>query len=111
MFYANSYLGTFDIQNITTGPGVGSITIHGMFSVNTRGYFIVASSLDFTAFLAVVGTESPVTVSGLESSDVYRVLVYDLDEEGLPEVRPAVMVKGVAVTSSDEGTQTCIYMS
>ena len=84
----------------------GTITISEQFAMNSSatGCFIVTSCDGCTSkFMAVPINDGAGTVSGLESG-ICVVLIYDLERNGKPGIRPAAEIENIQVDRSSEGT-------
>ena len=95
-------LGTFDVQNIDATVDNGTIRIMGKFMVNSpaKGYLIIVkcnSSSSPDRIMAVLNTSIPAVVAGLEPN-IYNILVYDVEETGLPNETPAVQIEDTTVS-------------
>ena len=96
-------LGTYDVQSVSFEPVAGAVTVSGELARNTHAlgcFFIFKSSLADHYQTAVNENDScNTTVSNLERGN-YSVLVYDLEEDGLPESTPVAMPVKVMVNKS-----------
>ena len=84
----------------------GTITISEQFAMNSSatGCFIVTScDVGISKFMAVPINVGAGTVSGLEQGTC-AVLVYDLERNGKPGIRPAVEIETIQVNGSSDGT-------
>ena len=94
-------LGTFDVQNIDASVDNGTISIMGKFMVNSpaKGYLIIVkcNSSSPDRIMAVLNTSTPAVVAGLEPN-IYDILVYDVEETGLPNETPAVQIEDTTVS-------------
>ena len=94
-------LGTFDVQDIIATVGYGTITIIAKFSEDSpaKGCLIIVKcnlpSLD--KMMAVPNANEAAVVTGLECN-TYDILVYDVEENGLPNEQPAVQKNNKIVT-------------
>ena len=98
--------GTFDVQSAAIEVVNGTITISEKFALNSRatGCFIVTScNVGINKFMAVPINDGAGTVSGLEPG-ICAVLVYDLERNGKPGIRPAAEIETIQVNGSSEGT-------
>ena len=101
-------LGTYDVQAASFKPAAvaGTVIISGERASNTTalGCLIVIKSSSTVQYeVAIRKNDSCIaTVSYLERN-VYSVLVYDLEGNGLPGSTPAVSMTGVAVSESSAG--------
>lgn len=81
-----------------------TVTIVGEFIVNSpaKGYLIIvkhnSSSLNY--MMAVLNKSAPAVVTGLKAN-TYDILVYDVEETGLPSDKPAVKIKNIVVTQGN----------
>ena len=95
------YLGTFDVQNIDATVDNGTIRIMGKFMVNSpaKGYLIIVkcNSSSPDRIMAVLNTSAAAVVAGLEPN-IYDILVYDVEETGLPNEIPAVQIEDTTVS-------------
>ena len=80
------------------------IEITAEFIVNSpdQGYLIIVKSQSPSPdrMMAVLNTSAPAVVAGLEPN-IYDILVYDVEETGLPNETPAVQIE--YETASQEG--------
>ena len=94
-------LGTFDVQNIDATVDNGTISIMGKFMVNSpaKGYLIIVkcNSSSPDRIMAVLNTSAAAVVAGLEPN-IYDILVYDVEETGLPNETPAVQIEDTTVS-------------
>ena len=94
-------LGTFDVQDIIATVGYGTITIIAKFIEESpaKGCLIIVTcnlpSPD--KMMALTNANEEVVVTGLECN-TYDILVYDVEENGLPNEQPAVQKKDIIVT-------------
>ena len=96
-------LGTFDVQKAEANVSDGILTVMKEFMVNStaQGCFIVVKSQSPSPdrMMAVLNTSAPAEVAGLEPN-IYDILVYDVEETGLPNETPAVQIVDINVTKS-----------
>ena len=79
----------------------GVLTVMKEFIVNSpaQGCFIVVKSQSPSPdqMMAVLNTSAPAEVTGLEPN-IYDILVYDVEETGLPNETPAVQIDDINIT-------------
>jgi len=89
------------VQDIIATVGYGTITIIGKFIEDSpaKGFFIIVkcnlSSLD--KMMALPNAKEAAVVTGLECN-TYDILMYDVEENGLPNEQPAVQKNDIIVT-------------
>ena len=78
---------------------------------SATGCFIITScDVGTSKFMAVPINDGTGTVSGLESG-ICVVLIYDLERNGKPGIRPAAEIENIQVDRSSEGTHyTGVYV-
>ena len=94
-------IGTFDVQKADVRVIDGILTVMKEFIVNSpaQGCFIVVKSQSPSPdrMMAVLNTSAPAEVTGLEPN-IYDILVYDVEETGLPNETPAVQIEDTVVS-------------
>ena len=108
---------THDVQSAvgSTNGGSNEITVTGEFIQNTtaKGCFVVLQSEygSLDVFRALMLPDDSTSVAGIItniSSSTYHMLVYDLEEDGLPNRIPAVEQNN-SVTVEGEGECLLVY--
>ena len=91
------------MQKIEANVSGGMLTIMKEFIVNSpaQGCFIVFKSQTPSPdrMMAVLNTSAPAEVTGLEPN-IYDILVYDVEESGLPNEIPAVEIEDINIMKS-----------
>ena len=91
------------MQKAVANVSDGILTVMKEFIVNSpaQGCFIVVKSQSQlpNRMMAVLNTSAPAEVAGLEPN-IYDILVYDVEETGLPNETPAVQIEDINVTKS-----------
>ena len=112
----SSLTATFDVQRATAGAiGSGQIIVTEEFVTNSpaRGCFILLQSEDGSpdVFIALLRPGSDnTTISNIPPS-TYSVIFYDLEQNGLPNERPALEPNNtVTVEGTGEGIETSSFM-
>lgn len=81
-----------------------TLTIVGEFIVNSpaKGYLITVkhNSSSLILMMAILNKSAPTVVAGLKAN-TYDIIVYDIEETGLPSDKPAVEIKDIPVTQGN----------